>query len=43
MVNMLFNKVLGKNEKYVFFFYLKIKGNTWLIEYKRMGTLCAKI
>ena len=43
MVNMLFNKVLGKNEKCVFYFYLKIKGNIWLIKYKRMGTLCAKI
>ena len=40
---MLFNKVLGKNEKYVFYFYLKIKGNIWLIEDKRMGTLCTKI
>ena len=25
-VNTLFNKVLGENEKYVFYFYLNIKG-----------------
>ena len=43
LVNTLFNKVLAENEKYVFYFYLKIKGNIWLIEDKRMGTLCTKI
>ena len=30
---MLFNKVLGENEKYVFYFYLKAKGTFWLTQY----------
>ena len=32
MVNMLFNKVLGENEKCVFYFYLKTKGTFWPID-----------
>ena len=34
MVNTLFNKVLGENEKkYVFYFNLKTKGTFWLTWY----------
>ena len=29
MANTLFNKVLGENEKCVFYFYLKTKGTFW--------------
>ena len=31
---MLFNKVLGENEKCVFYFYLKTEGTFWLIQYQ---------
>ena len=32
MVNMLFNKVLSENEKYIFYFYLKkTEGTFWSI------------
>ena len=34
MVNTLFNKVLGENEKYVFYFYLKTEGTFWQTQYK---------
>ena len=30
---MLFSKVLGENEKCVFYFYLKTEGNFWSIQY----------
>ena len=33
VVNVLFNKVLGKNEKRVFYFYLKNKGTLWSVKY----------
>ena len=33
MANTLFNKVLGENEKCVFYFYLKTKGTFWLTQY----------
>ena len=33
MINTLFNKVHGKNEKYVFYFYLKTEGTFWPIHY----------
>ena len=34
MVNMLFNKVVGENEKYGFYFYLKkTKGTFWPTKY----------
>ena len=28
-MNMLFNKVLGENEQYAIYFYLKAKGTFW--------------
>ena len=31
-VNTLFNKVLGENEKCVFYFYLKTEGTFWLAQ-----------
>ena len=33
MVNTLFNKVLGENEKCVFYFYLKAEGTFWSTQY----------
>ena len=34
VVNMLFNKVLSENEKYIFYFYLKkTEGTCWSIQY----------
>ena len=33
MVNTLFKNVLGENEKYVFYFYLKTEGTFWLTQY----------
>ena len=33
-VNTLFNKVLGENEKYIFYFYLKTKGTFCLTQLK---------
>ena len=35
-VNMLFNKVLGENEKRVSYFYLKTKGTFWSTQYNKM-------
>ena len=32
-MNTLFNKVLGENEKCVFYFYLKTEGNFWPTQY----------
>ena len=32
-MNRLFNKVLGENEKYVFYFYLKTEGTFWPTQY----------
>ena len=33
MMTMLFNKILGENEKYVSYFYLKAKGTFWPTQY----------
>ena len=33
MVNTLFNRVLGENEKCVFYFYLKTEGTFWPNQY----------
>ena len=33
MVNMFFNKVLGENEKCVFYFYFKTEGTFWPTQY----------
>ena len=33
MMTMLFNKILGENEKCVFYFYLKAKGTFWPTQY----------
>ena len=32
-MNMLFNKVVGENEKYVLYFYLKTKRTFWATQY----------
>ena len=33
MVNTLFNKILGENEKLVFYLYLKTEGTSWSTQY----------
>ena len=33
MVNTLFNKILGENEKLVFYLYLKTEGTFWSTQY----------
>ena len=35
-MNTLFNKVLGENEEYVFYFYLKTEGTFWPTQYLKV-------
>ena len=41
-MNTLLNKVIGENEKLVFYFYLKIGGTFWPTQYKSSTNMVPK-